>query len=1038
MRVRRNVCVGYSGGAGTLARVCGTLVCVTLIGCASTEPVTADAGGESVQPIGTEGDTVEVATTASRQDGDESAWSIPREYEIDLDENAMNDRPASPESGHAGRIPDAGDGKPRLIRGFRINGLDAWDVQASELLSSDALLSATSSGWVEQRAGDRGTRFSLTAVESDPFGVVLYESALQAIGNTLRERMMRATDGFSGEMLFDFTIDQKTGMAQAVVAPPGTAAAASDATSPPVTTTPPVVTFDGRLLRGFEVDGLSEWGLTDLLGDIQIRVAETDGVWAASDEGRRVRLDRFGGDGVLIDDSVLAAAGTAVADAMQVRFPHHFAPGSLGGFVLDGTTGVASLEMPAPGAIPADDGPYVVQGFAVEGLSAWGLPDETARLRINVEDTGLGLIASPDSGRRMALRDLGDDQVVYQSVLNAASDAVLNWMRDKHDVEYGGSASFEIDSESGVAVLALQPPAPSAKDAEKGAVLVREVVVLGGDERGVTEEQVMDIGVMLSQAQDGFYAPRPGIGGQVIRIGDLPTLDGWGAYLYESSLPTIALAVKAEANRRGLRAVRVGIGWQDEGVLQIEMTQGVVSSLRTVVDAERKDPTLNDPKYQQIRDHSPIAEGDLVDIEALDSYVHRLNRRPGRQVDVALAPGQTDKDLTLDYLIAETSPFMLYAQATNTGTDETGNWRERFGLNHYNLTNFDDVLSLDYITGDFDSVHAVTASYERPLTSFVDPLRWRIFGKYVSYDASEVGFGSSAFEGETVGFGGELIWNVFQEKSAFVDLVGGVRYEDVSVDNNLINVQGESSFLLPYLGVRYEDQKPRGTTSAGVFVEWGSADEDVLELQELGRFDVDEDWTVVRWDGSHSFFLDPIFSSAWDDPSDDNPPTLAHEIVLTTRGQMSLGDRLVPNFVETVGGFYSVRGYPEAFAFGDRVYMGSIEYRFHLPRALGLSEPGEFFGNSEFRYTPQEALGPTDWDLIFRGFLDVGHAEHEDPLIFEDDTTLVGAGVGVELTLYRNVSLRVDWGVALKDAQVESSYVTSGSNRFHLAFTLVY
>ena len=144
-----------------------------------------------------------------------------------------------------------------------------------------------------------------------------------------------------------------------------------------------------------------------------------------------------------------------------------------------------------------------------------------------------------------------------------------------------------------------------------------------------------------------------------------------------------------------------------------------------------------------------------------------------------------------------------------------------------------------------------------------------------------------------------------------------------------------------------------------------------------------------------------------------------------------------PNFVNVAGGFYSVRGYPEAFVIGDHGYVATAEYRYHLPRGLTPGPVGEF-GDQPFRWRPQQTLGRPDWDLIVRGFLDVGRTVNEDRLAFEMDETLVGAGIGAELAIKRNFSLRLDWGFVLNavDNGVDDEDV--GDNRLHAQITILY
>ena len=88
-----------------------------------------------------------------------------------------------------------------------------------------------------------------------------------------------------------------------------------------------------------------------------------------------------------------------------------------------------------------------------------------------------------------------------------------------------------------------------------------------------------------------------------------------------------------------------------------------------------------------------------------------------------------------------------------------------------------------------------------------------------------------------------------------------------------------------------------------------------------------------------------------------------------------------------------------------------------------------------FRFRPQVPYGRADWDLVLKGFLDVGRSENSGRLATEMNETLVGTGVGVELLYKRNFTLRVDWGVALSEIENE---VSEGSNRFHISATILY
>ena len=144
-----------------------------------------------------------------------------------------------------------------------------------------------------------------------------------------------------------------------------------------------------------------------------------------------------------------------------------------------------------------------------------------------------------------------------------------------------------------------------------------------------------------------------------------------------------------------------------------------------------------------------------------------------------------------------------------------------------------------------------------------------------------------------------------------------------------------------------------------------------------------------------------------------------------------------------VGGFYTVRGYPESIMAGDSVFVINTEYRLHIPRLFPMQpDPSKtpFLWDKSFRASPQQAYGRPDWDLITRVFLDVGRVLYSDAQSFERNGTLVGTGVGLELQYKQNFNVRVDWGIALNALQNPdpTQQVSEGSNRFHISATILY
>lgn len=569
------------------------------------------------------------------------------------------------------------------------------------------------------------------------------------------------------------------------------------------------------------------------------------------------------------------------------------------------------------------------------------------------------------------------------------------------------------------------------------------------------EDVRRNVNVMLTRTEEGFVTWRQGVAPTPFRLTDLDgenvetfsaiavqiILEGISDYLVEQGLMGVWARPAPGELGAGLSDAR-----QDRTEFHIEMVTGYVSGVRTIAKGHRIDPdeAINHRFHEEIRNKSPIQPSLSERIEAasvlrrddLDRYLYRLSRHPGRRVDAAIAPGIDPFSVNLDYHITENKPVMIYAQATNTGTDQTEEWRYRFGIFDNQFTGNDDILNLEYISADFEDNNAVTASYEAKLGD-QDRWRWRAYGTWSEFDASEVGFANATFTGESWSVGAEIIWNFHQNRQLFFDLIAGVRYTQIDV-NNPFAPSGDEDFFFPYVGVKAQKHMVESTLDVGITLEWNPdlTSVDSGSLDNLGRTFTDDDWVILRWDAVQSFFLEPLLNrEAWQDISTPETSTLAHEIALRFRGQYAFDRRLIPQMEQVAGGFYSVRGYPESVAVGDTVILGTVEYRFHLPRAFGFEEkPAELF-NAPFRIVPQQPFGAADWDLILRGFIDVGRTINSDRLVFEEDQTLVGVGVGLEFAFKTNLNVRVDWGVALEEIE---GVVSSGSSQVHIVTSIFF
>jgi len=584
-----------------------------------------------------------------------------------------------------------------------------------------------------------------------------------------------------------------------------------------------------------------------------------------------------------------------------------------------------------------------------------------------------------------------------------------------------------------------------------------------------TIDDLMQVPIALGLAGDVAVAPAGDVTPWQIRLAEVP---GQAVHsFHHTAIRAIDSQILAKLHERNIVGVIVqphpddidaaGVDLRPPGVATLRLVIRVarVARIRTTAVGDRipDDERTNHPAHERLRRLSPVgpvAEGDqsgrdLIRKDLFDNYLYQVNRHVGRNVDVAVEPADGPDQVALDLLVAEAKPLLVYGQTSNTGTENTALWRWRFGLMHSQLTGRDDVLSLDYITTALcnPESEALVGSYEAPLgegsSADFRGLRFRGFGSWSQFDASEVGLGDASFTGKNWTAGGELIEQLWQYEDLFIDVLAGARFQSIDVEGTTTN--GREQLLIPHVGLRLERSTKLDQLDGSLTLDMangGLTGADNAGLTRLGRFAADENWTLMTWGLSYSFYLEPALAPrAWMDVSTPASSTLAHELSLRCRGQSSMGRRLIPQHQQVVGGLYSVRGYPESVVAGDNVMVANVEYRFHVPRTFAIEpDPSKtpLFGRP-FRWAPQQLYGRPDWDLIFKTFLDVAVTGNSDRQPTERDETLVGTGVGVEVMVRRNLSARLDWGVALSKVNAGmSDQVNAGDHRLHLVFTLLY
>lgn len=524
-------------------------------------------------------------------------------------------------------------------------------------------------------------------------------------------------------------------------------------------------------------------------------------------------------------------------------------------------------------------------------------------------------------------------------------------------------------------------------------------------------------------------------------------------YKDQGIMAVYIVPTEGQINARNGRDMR-----RDSKQLELTVWIGKVAETRTVARGYRflDKETINLPQHQRIVQNAPLGDAGGVESgmllqEPITEYLMRLNTHPGRRVDMSISAGENPGDLVVDMLVNEQKPWFVYAQVSNTGPESTGEWRARTGFIHYQLTNSDDILTTDFIS-DFQDTMAATFSYSRPLI-YPDNLSFRVRGSWTDFTAAELAEGTVDYLGTTYSGGIELIYRPFIWRNISFQFIGGINYQNISVtsqttEEGFIVTDGTADLIMPYLGANITRRERSYAYSAYMQFETNVSSIDATNLNSLGRVNVDEGSMILSTGGQASVYLEPLFlREKWGDPSSWENSRLAHELRFQINAQYGFSKRLLAQTELVLGGMDRVRGYPESVRAGDSGFNATIEYAYHIPRALKpaavmrreAAESGReipdvqslFMGRYNMR--PTDVFAMPDWDFVLKTFIDVGATYVNDADFNESDADLLSAGIGIDVQLSTLAALRLDWAYVLQALERGGvTEVDTGDNRLHV------
>jgi hemolysin activation/secretion protein len=440
-----------------------------------------------------------------------------------------------------------------------------------------------------------------------------------------------------------------------------------------------------------------------------------------------------------------------------------------------------------------------------------------------------------------------------------------------------------------------------------------------------------------------------------------------------------------------------------DGILEIKILEGRVANV-TVGRYDLIDPnrTLLDPddkahnpenkrgylKSSVLKSWSPVKAGDVIKIKELDYFVKLLNLNPDRHVRHYVSRSRRPDALNLSYDIYETSPWHLYLQADNAGTNDR-QWAPRVAIISTNLTGIDDRFSAVYQAPwekGIENEYSVYGNYGFPL--YNPRLRLNVYGGYSQFDITPEGGAGINFIGNGSFYGSVLSYNILQIDSLFIDLTGSLSKERSKVTPSL-GLTSDVDMDLWGLGINIyctDDISNTYFTFIGTSSMGGSSRSEF----QLAREKTDPDFTIYNAAASHSRFLDPQKVN----------------LLSGSFRYITSDERLVPAKMTTFGGLYSVRGYKEDEIVADGGIIASGQYEFDLVK---YNQP-----TSDSQANSKKAHNTEPWLKRFAPlvFIDYGWAKTKSPVLGEQETQeLCSAGVGVIVGLSNtfDASLYCGW-----------------------------
>ena len=454
-------------------------------------------------------------------------------------------------------------------------------------------------------------------------------------------------------------------------------------------------------------------------------------------------------------------------------------------------------------------------------------------------------------------------------------------------------------------------------------------------------------------------------------------------------------ALEAAYRARGFSVVQVELPEQElnGGVVKLRAVETKIGKI--LIEGNRKFSDLN------IQRSLPgLREGQTPNLKNVSGSLRVANENPAKKVSLQLEGSEKEGEVNALLKVVEDDLWKFGASVDNTGTSQTGETRLGFSAQSANLFGFDDIATLQYSTTaeQPSKVSIYGFGYRFPLYALGDSID--IFGSFSDVDSGSVAVGPGlnllvSGRGKVAG----MRYNQSLARSETFEpkLNYGVDYK--AFENGVLfgTTQLGNDVIVHPVSVTYSGVFTIPESEAGFSLSLarnipGGRDGRTPAFNAI-RMGAATNFSILRYTANYARLL----PREW-------------QLRLGISGQFTR-DALIPGEQFGAGGSTSVRGFTEREISNDYGTQANLEI--YSPNLCGAI-----------------TIFPTQ--CRFLAFYDGARLERNKALPGEIlNTTISSTGLGLRLSVDKNLSMQVDFGHVLSGSLIEK-------NRLHFKMNLSY